>query len=305
MGISYILIIIISLVFPGIISKTKAKVVGRKGPSIFQVLYDNIRLLNKGSVYSKTTSFIFKISPIVYFSTILLVTLFIPFGDHKAVLSFDGDFIVFAYALALGKFFMIIAAMDTGSGFEGMGANREAFYSLLVEPAFFIMLASLSLLSGHTSFYDLFTNLQFETELSYLIAILGTYIFLWVAMVENSRLPLDDPKTHLELTMVHEVMVLDFSGFDLALIQLANGIKFTIYGALIFNFILPVHYSLILQILIFIVIEVVLAISVGLLESFRARNKMIKNHQWLISLSALALITFLSVLIVSGKFILI
>ena len=305
MAISIILIILVSLIFPGIILKTKVKVVGRKGPTIFQVFYDNIRLIQKGSVYSKTTSFIFQIAPIIYLSSVLLVCLFIPFSNHKAVLSFDCDFVMFAYILAFGKFFTILAAMDTGSGFEGMGANREAMYSLLVEPAFFIILASLALLTGHTSFYDLFNNLHFESELSYLIAILGTYIFLWVAMVENSRLPVDDPKTHLELTMVHEVMVLDYSGFDLGLIQLANGLKFTLYGALIFNFILPVQYSLILQIFIFIFIEIVFAISVGLLESFRARNKMMKNNQWLISLSALALIAFLSVLIVSGKFILI
>jgi len=305
MIISVILITLISIIFPGIISKTKAKIVGRKGPKVLQVFYDNIRLIKKGSVYSNTTSYIFQIAPIIYFSTILLATLFIPFGNYKALLSFDGDFVLFAYLLALGKFFMIIAAMDTGSSFEGMGANREAYYSLLVEPAFFIIIASVALLTNNTSFFDLFNSMHLDTELSYLITILAIYVFLWIAMVENSRLPVDDPKTHLELTMVHEVMVLDYSGFDLALIQLANGLKFSIYGALIFNFILPVQFSLLYQVLIFISIEIVFALVVGLLESFRARNKMMKNPQWIISLSAIAVIAFFSVLIISGKLILI
>ncbi len=123
-------------------------------------------------------------------------------------------------------------------------------------------------------------------------------------MVENSRLPVDDPKTHLELTMVHEVMVLDYSGFDLGLIQLANGIKFTIYGALIFNFVLPMQNYFAAQLVIFFIVEFLFAISVGVLESFRARNKMAKNPQWILSLSALAVVGFLAVLIITGKIIL-
>jgi formate hydrogenlyase subunit 4 len=300
-----VLIVLISLFFPGVISKVKAKIGARKGPKIIQVLFDNIRLLKKGSVYSVTTSAVFKIAPLVYFATIALGLFFIPFGNYKAILSFDCDFVLFSYALAMGKFFMIAAAMDTGSGFEGMGANREAYYSMLVEPAFFVVIASLALFTGNTSFYDLFTNFTLDSTLSYFVAALFIYIFLWIAMVENSRMPVDDPKTHLELTMVHEVMVLDFSGFDLGLIQLSNGLKFTIYGALMFNIISPVELAIGWQFLIFIVLEFVLAIAVGLIESFRARNKMMKNPQWIISLSALAIVAFFTALIITGKFILI
>ena len=215
MALNIIVILGFSLIFPGIISLTKAKIAGRKGPSILQPLYDNLRLFKKGNVYSTSTSWIFKVAPLIYFSTIFMAVFFIPLGNQTAIFSFEGDFVLFAYLLGVGKFMMIIAAMDTGSSFEGMGANREAFYSLLVEPAFFIVIASMALLTNHTSFYELFNNLHIESELSYLIAILSVYIFLWIAMVENSRLPVDDPKTHLELTMVHEVMVLDYSGFDL------------------------------------------------------------------------------------------
>ncbi|MBW6536208.1 MAG: NADH-quinone oxidoreductase subunit H [Mariniphaga sp.] len=299
-----VVIFLVSLVFPGVVARTKAKIVGRKGAPVVQPFFDNIRLFQKGNVYSQTTSWIFQIAPVIYFSTIFMAMLFIPLGKQPALLSFEGDFVVFAYLLAFGKFMMIAAAMDTGSGFEGMGANREAFYSLLVEPAFFIVIASMALLTNHTSFYNLFNNLHLESELSYLIAVLSVYIFLWIAMIENSRLPVDDPKTHLELTMVHEVMVLDYSGFDLALIQLANGIKFAIYGALIFNFVLPMQDYFVAQLVIFFVVQLLFAISVGALESFKARNKMAKNPQWILSLSALAILGFLSVLIITGKIIL-
>ncbi len=304
MIINPLVIILVSLIFPGIITLTKAKIAGRKGPSVLQPFYDNIRLFRKGNVFSTTTSWIFQIAPIIYFSTVFMAMLFIPLGKQPAILSFEGDFVLFAYLLAFGKFMMIAAAMDTGSGFEGMGANREALYSLLVEPAFFIVIASMALLTNHTSFYDLFNNLHIESELSYLIATLSVYIFLWIALIENSRLPVDDPKTHLELTMVHEVMVLDYSGFDLAMIQLANGLKFTIYGALIFNFVLPMQNYFVAQLGIFFIVQFIFAVSVGVLESFRARNKMAKNPQWILVLTALAILGFLSVLIITGKIIL-
>ncbi len=299
-----LVIVLVSLVFPGIIALTKAKIAGRKGASVLQPFFDCIRLFRKGNIFSTTTSWIFQIAPIIYFSTIFMAMLFIPLGTQNALLSFDGDFIVFAYLLAFGKFMMIAAAMDTGSGFEGMGANREAFYSMLVEPAFFIVIASMALFTNQTSFYDLFNNLHIESELSYLIAILAVYIFSWIAMVENSRLPVDDPKTHLELTMVHEVMVLDYSGFDLAIIQLANGLKFAIYGALIFNFVLPMQNYFAAQLVVFFAVEFIFAVSVGALESFKARNKMAKNPQWILALTALAILGFLSVLIITGKIIL-
>jgi formate hydrogenlyase subunit 4 len=127
-----LVILLVSLVFPGVVAQTKAKIVGRKGAPVLQPFFDNIRLFQKGNVYSHTTSWIFQTAPLIYFSTIFMAVLFVPLGKQAALLSFEGDFVVFAYLLAFGKFMMIAAAMDTGSGFEGMGANREALYSLLV-----------------------------------------------------------------------------------------------------------------------------------------------------------------------------
>lgn len=300
--IGVISMLVAALVFPGIVGKVKAKVGGRKGPGLLQPVFDVIRLFNKGAVYSSTTGLIFRIAPLVYFASLLVVLALIPFGGQKGILSFEGDFVFFAYLLAIGKFMMIIAAMDTGSGFEGMGANREALYSLLVEPAFFILMGSLALFAGSTSFYDLYNSLHIKTHLSYLTAVTAIYVLVYIAMVENSRLPVDDPKTHLELTMVHEVMVLDYSGFDLALISVGNWIKFTVYGTLIANFLLPYslpHYA---QIGLFFLIQVAFAMTVGGLESFRARNKMVKNPQFIIMLSAIAILVFLTALIISEKF---
>ena len=302
--ISLLLILVSSIFFVGIIIKVKAKIAARKMPSVFQPLFDVVRLFKKGAIYSSTTTIIFRIAPLVYIASILMATLFIPIGSQKGLLSFDGDFVFFGYLLAFGKFMMIIAAMDTGSGFEGMGANREALYSMLVEPAFFILAGSIALFTDNISFQDLFTNMHLGSNLSYVIGIASIYVLVYIAMVENSRMPVDDPKTHLELTMVHEVMVLDNSGFDLALIHIATWLKFVIYGSLISNFIINLYWAWYWQILAFLVVQFVFAITVGGLEAFRARNKMEKNPQWIIMLSAIAVVIFLTTLIITEKIIL-
>ncbi len=298
---SVLLILLSALFFPGIIARTKALVVGRKQPPVLQPVYDVLRLLRKGSIYSTTTGFVFRLAPLVYLATVLVSVLFLPLAGQHGLLGFDNDLVFFAYLLALGKFFMILAALDCGSGFEGMGANREALYSMLVEPAFFVTMGSLALFTGCTSFHELFTRVQMSTDFSYIIGISAVYVFVFIAMIENSRLPVDDPRTHLELTMVHEVMVLDYSGFDLGLIQMTSWLKFSLYTTLISNFMLPVGWHLSLQIGLFFLLQAGTATVVGLLESFRARNKMEKNPQWILMLSAIAIVTFLATLIIAGK----
>jgi formate hydrogenlyase subunit 4 len=297
------LILLTSLLFPGIIAKVKAMVSGRKGPGLFQPLYDIFRLLRKGNVYSTTTSIIFQIAPVIYFATILFCVSFIPFGDTGGLLSFQGDLFLFVYLLGLGKFFLIINALDAGSGFEGMGANREALYSMLVEPAFVVLFGTFAMMAGYDSFYGIFAHWHLNSSTYLVLSLLASYILIQIAMIENSRLPVDDPKTHLELTMIHEVIVLDNSGFDLGLIQLGNAFKFGIFGALIANFILPEHQALWIRALIFIGVIFVFAVIVGLMESFRARSKMEKNPQFILTLSSIAAIAFLVALIITNKLI--
>jgi formate hydrogenlyase subunit 4 len=300
---SLILILSASLFFTGIIVRVKSILSGRKGPGIFQPLKDIRRLFRKGSVYSQTSSFIFQVAPTVYFSSVLMAIFFIPFGDQPGLLSFNGDFVFFAYLLGLGNFFMIISALDTGSSFEGMGASREALYSLLAEPAFFILMGSFVLLTGHTSFHDIFTSLHFGSSTSYAIGILAAFVMAIIAMIENSRMPVDDPKTHLELTMVHEVMILDNSGFDLGLILCTTQLKFAMYGAIIANFFLTPAHEIYYSIPIFFATQVLFAAGIGTLESFMARFRMNHNPQFIFTLTSIALLIFLGVLLMLGKII--
>ena len=299
---SVLLIIVAAFFFTGIINRTKSIFSGRKGPDLLQPVKDVIRLFKKGVVYSKTTSIIFQIAPTIYFSSVVIAMLVVPFGQSKGVFSFNGDFIFFAYVLALGKFFSIIAALDTGSSFEGMGASREALYSMFAEPAFFILLGSLALLTGHNSFQEIFSTLHLGSSITYALAILGAFVLGMLTMIENSRMPIDDPKTHLELTMIHEVMILDNSGFDLGLILSAGMLKFSVYGALIVNLfigIVPYEYSIPM----FFVIQCMVAVIIGGIESFMARFRMSHNAQFIFALTSVSLLLFFGVLMVLGRFI--
>ncbi|HLF33874.1 MAG TPA: NADH-quinone oxidoreductase subunit H [Cyclobacteriaceae bacterium] len=298
---SFGLIWITSLFFTGIVNRVKSIASGRKGPGIFQPIKDIIRLWKKGSVYSRTTGFIFQVAPSIYFASIILAILIIPLGRYRGVISFDGDFVFFAYVLAAGKFFSIISALDTGSSFEGMGASREALFSMLAEPAFFVLMGSLALLTGYTSFHEIFIHLQSGSLISHTLGILAAFVLVMIAMIENSRMPFDDPKTHLELTMIHEVMILDNSGFDLGLILYATNLKFSLYGALIANLFvdaLPWYIT----IPVFFVVQVLFASVAGILESFSARFRMGHNAQFIFTLTSVSLLIFFGVLLAIGKF---
>jgi formate hydrogenlyase subunit 4 len=298
---SIILILFSGIFFTGIILRTKSIASGRKGPGIMQPVKDVIRLFKKGSVYSETTSIIFRIAPAIYFSSVLMACLVVPFGPYKGIVSFDGDFIFFAYILALGKFFSIISAMDTGSSFEGMGASREALFSMFAEPAFFILIGSFALLTGNTSFFDIFSTLHLGSSITYTLGGLAAFVLVFIAMIENSRMPVDDPKTHLELTMIHEVMILDNSGFDLGLILTSGYLKFAMYGAIIADFFIG-ELSLPLALLMFLFIQALFAVTVGMIESFMARFRMNHNPQFILALSSVSFLIFLGVLLVLEKF---
>ena len=298
-----ILSVIAAMFFPGIILRVKSRMSGRKGPGIMQPWKNIAVLLRKGSVISNTTSYIFRFAPLVYLATILCAIALLPFPGIHSFWGFDGDFILFAYLLGLGKFFFIIGAMDTGSSFEGMGANREALYSMLVEPAFFILFGTMAMITGHSSMQEIFALFHFSGHNAFIIGIIAIYLLIQVAMIENSRMPVDDPKTHLELTMIHEVMILDHSGFDLALVHIGTNLKFAMYGLLITNIILPAELSLVLRLGSFLVIQSIFAGLIGLMESFRARKKLVKNPQFILALSSIALVGFILSLLLMNRMI--
>ena len=298
-----ILIIIASLLVPGVIIRTKSIASGRKGPGLFQPLKDLRVLLRKGSVFSNTTGLIFRIAPSLSLASIVCALTLVPFGNQGALITFGADFVFFAYILSFGKFFTIIGALDCGSSFEGMGANREALYSMMVEPAFFILLGTFAMFTGYTSFTDIFYGFHLSDNNYILIfSVISFYLLIQIVMIENSRMPIDDPKTHLELTMIHEVMILDYSGFDKALLHIGTFLKYGIYGALITAILINTKWSIYIQIFAFFAVVVCLGVIIGLNESFRARNKMGKNQQFVLTLSGIALVAFVIVLLLMGKF---
>lgn len=292
---SFLLILLASFLFTGIVIRTKSIAQGRKGPSVWQPMYDIWKLLHKGSVYSTASSWIFKVAPTLYFASVVVACMVVPVANLGSTIGFAGDFIFFAYVLGFGKFFTIIGALDTASSFEGMGSAREALFSMLVEPAFFILIGSLGLLTGYTSFSDIFAQFHFEGEISYAIAAIAAFVLLMICMIENSRMPVDDPKTHLELTMIHEVMVLDNSGVDMAMIHQSTNMKFALYSALIVNLFIGAVADTWAQIALFFGIEFLCAVMVGIIESFMARYRMTHNAQFILVLTSLALLLYFGI----------
>ncbi len=296
---SFLFILIAALCLPGIINRTRAVLSGRKGIRFFQHLRNVRVLLGKGSVYSTTTGFVFRAAPVVYLAAILTAILFVPLGGYGAIFSFDGDLVVFAYLLGLSRLAILLGALDTGSSFEGMGAAREALYGALVEPALFFVFGTLALMTGQTGFSSVFKALSASSPEMIIVTLLLSYVLVKIIIVESGRIPVDDPRTHLELTMVHEVMILDYSGVDLAMIHLASWIKTaalaTVGAGIIAS---TTRYAGASALLIFIFVALI-GIVIGTLESFRARNKLSKNPTYIVTTVSLALFAFLLVYIVS------
>lgn len=285
-----LLLLLTALAIPGLINRTRARLAGRKGIRFAQHLYDVALLLRKGAVYSTTTSALFRIAPSVSLGSALVAALFIPVGDLQPVLSFDGDLVAFAYLLALGRLAIILAAMDTGSSFEGMGASREALYGALVEPALMLVFGTLALISGFTSFASIFsTEIGEDTQLI-VVLLLVAYILTKIVFTESGRIPVDDPRTHLELTMIHEVMCLDYCGVDLAFIKMGTWLKTAAFSLLAAD---AVAAAFCPRWWIAAPLAVLLtALSVGVVESTQARNKLARNTTFILTVAALAALVY-------------
>jgi len=258
----------------GVITKTKAAFAGRKGAPYLQIYYDLFKLLQKDAVYSETTTWVFKAGPVITLSATFIAAMLVPLGNHSAPVSFSGDMLLFAYLLALTRFFTTIAALDTGSSFEGMGAAREVTYSCLAEPALFFALITLARISGSLSLTGMLTFSSPSTWAGAITILLSVSLFI-VLLAENCRIPFDDPNTHLELTMVHEVMVLDHSGPAFGYILYAAAMKLFLFGAVFLNIALPFRTgNAFADWLIFIVGILALAVAVGVTESVMARLRL-------------------------------
>lgn len=285
-----LLMLIVAISITGVINRCRAILAGRKGLPFFQHIYNVRLLMRKGAVYSTTTTALFRIAPAVYLGSAIVAILFIPIADLNPLISFEGDVICFAYLLALGRFALILAAMDTGSSFEGMGASREALYGALIEPAIMVGFATLAMFCGYTSFADIFAHEQsFNLHLT-IVMLLTAYLFIKIAFVESGRVPVDDPRTHLELTMIHEVMCLDYCGVDMAMIQIAGWLKTASISMLAANAIAATgcfHWWFAAPLAILLT-----GLSVGIVESTQARNKLVRNATFIVTISALAALIF-------------
>ena len=183
----WLIVLLLAPLFVGIISKVKAFFAGKKGPSFFQLYFDLQRLFQKNSVYSRTTTWVFRAAPIVYLAAVLVLSLIVPLGSFKAPVQFSGDILLAAYILGLARFFMIIAALDTGSSFEGMGASREAFFSCLCELALFMNFITLSLLTRSISLSSMIgADLSLSWELMGPVLLLVSGSFFIVILAENT-----------------------------------------------------------------------------------------------------------------------
>lgn len=265
-------LLLLPLLLSGWILRVKALWSGRKGPPLLQPAYDVARLLRKVPVYSSTTTPLFRIGPWFLLATTLGSAALVPLSGSRALASFPFDFVWFAYVWGLGRVALMLAALDTGSAFEGMGSAREATFSTLLEPVLFLVAAALCLKSGAHTFDG---ALRGDLGGAWLLRACAVLSLAVVLQVESARMPVDDPTTHLELTMVHEVMVLDHSGPDLAAVQLAAAIKLFLGSSLIATLLNPWALSgglgaAVVQLLLsFAVVTVV-----GTIESLIARLKL-------------------------------
>jgi len=288
--VSLLAVLGVAPMLPGIANRTKSALTGRRGAPVLQLYADLAKLWRKGVVYSRTTTVVFRLAPVILTAATILAACLLPLDGRQALLAFSGDLVAFAGLLALGRFLLVLAALDTGSSFEGMGASREVTVASFAEPALFLCFTVLGLATG---------DLRLEGMLGQPLAaawpragpslVLAAASLFIVTLAETCRVPVDDPLTHLELTMIHEVMVLDHSGPDLALILYAGSLKLALFGSLIVSVLVPrgqLALPLALGVLLLGLVGV--AVVIGVVESVMARLRMNRVPQLLVAASALA-----------------
>lgn len=236
-----VVLLAVSPFIVGLIRKVKARLQLRRGATVFQPYQDLAKLFRKQPVVSTTTSWIFSATPYLLFATTLAAGLLVPVFASKTPLSFAGNIIALVYLLALGTFFLILAGLDAGSAFGGMGSSREAIVASLTEPAMILSIFAIALTAGSTNLSTIVHKTALLEGVAidpspHLMALAALFI---VAIAETGRVPVDNPATHLELTMIHEAMILEYSGRYLALVEWASGLKLLVFLTLIANVFAP------------------------------------------------------------------
>jgi formate hydrogenlyase subunit 4 len=302
--IQLVLVLLLPPLLLGIINKVKAWFGGRVGPPWLQFYYDLWKLAQKDTVFSRTTTWIFRFGPMVVLVTTLAAALILPLHPDRPSW-FTGDFLLFAYLLALGRFFIVLAAADTGSAFEGMGAAREFTYACLGEPILFFGLLVLAKATQQFDLAGMFAGKLTEAAakshgLIYAALLLVMASWFILLLVENCRVPFDDPNTHLELTMIHEVMVLDHSGPALGVIVYSAGLKLFLFAGLVVRLLAPLRTGNEWADWALIIVGILLTtVAVGVVESVMARLRLIAIPRMLAAAGVLA--GFALVILVSAS----
>lgn len=274
----------------GVVGRTKAVVAGRKGPPLLQPWFEIVKLLRKGAVLSDVAGVPLALGPAAFLATALWAGALVPVGGHPAALSFAGDLFLFAGLFATGRFLLATAALDTGSSFEGMGASRDLGFSALAEPALLLALALGASASGGTSL----SALPGVTAIPVPTTVLAALALAIVLLAENARVPFDDPATHLELTMVHEVMVLDHGGVDLAYVHWGSGAKLFVFAEVLTAPAAALAPAGPAAVGLHVALVAVVGVLVGLVESTTARLRLARVPHLL--LTGLMLAVFAAVI---------
>jgi len=282
----------------GIINKVTAFFAGRRGPRLLQLYYDMFKLSRKAGIFSRTTSGVLQLAPIMSLLATIMAMLFIPGGLFRSPLAFGGDVIFFCYLLGLSRMLTILAAMDTGSSFAGMGASREAHFSVLAEAVLFAIVIFLAIVARSICLSDLLSPLSLVTPgISVPAVLLVAGAFFIVILVENCRLPFDDPETHLELTMIHEAMILDYAGPELAMIHYTASLKLWSFCAVLALLLLPQRVAgAFTGMLLYLTLIMVFAVGIGVVESIMARYRFLKVPHLLVGSLAAVLTAVLLLL---------
>jgi len=290
--ITLLVVLAIAPALPGIATRTRAFLTGRRGAPVLQLYADLAKLMRKNVVYSRTTTSVFRIGPVIVVATVLVAGTLLPLDGHRALLSFSGDLVAFAGLLGLGRFALVLAGMDTGSSFEGMGASREVTISTFAEPVLFLCFTVLVLATGELSLAGMLgERLSAVWSLAIPSLSLTAGALFMLALAETSRVPVDDPGTHLELTMIHEVIVLDHSGPELALVLFGSAAKLALFSALVVSVLVPrgllAPWAAALALLAGMVL---VAIAIGVVEASMARLRLNRVPQFLVAAGALAVV---------------
>jgi len=283
-----VVILAIAPLLPGVINRTKAIVAGRRGQPLLLGYFAIAKLLQRDTVLSETTTPMFLAGPAVALVVALLASLMLPLGAGVAPIAFTGDVIVFVYLFALARFFTTSAALDTGSAFEGMGAAREVTFAALAEPALLLGMLALARLAHSFTLSSLLvvSGATWRAASASLLLIVASWLI--VLLAENSRVPFDDPNTHLELTMIHEVMVLDHSGPAFGVILYGSAIKLFVFSALVAQLVVPHGENAFVNAAMTIAAIVVIAVAIGLIESAMARLRLARIPQLLVTATLVA-----------------